>query len=126
VRFPFDRRRGLIVVKADIAGPKGSGVALLALDTGATFSMLSPQFLLTLGCEINTRDRRQIVTASGTETASRLIIRRLRALGRERSAFPVLCYDLPAGLQVDGLLGLDFMIPYRLVVDFPNATVVLR
>jgi hypothetical protein len=88
--------------------------------------MLSRPFLLTLGCQPDGRNRSLIVTASGNETPSRAIVKRVRALGRERRDFAILCHDLPAGLRVDGLLGIDFMMPYRLVVDFPNATVTLR
>jgi hypothetical protein len=126
VTFPFEQRNGLVVVTAYITGPKGDGVAFLALDTGCACSMLSRTFLLSIGCELTNRSRRQIHTASGSEMVPSLVIQRIRALGKERSDLPILCHNLPGGLRVDGLLGVDFMRPYRLVVDFPKGTVVLR
>ena len=33
---PFDPQQGLIIVRAELWGPNGSGVLRLALDTGAT------------------------------------------------------------------------------------------
>jgi hypothetical protein len=35
VNFSFDPQRGLIVLRAELAGPSGSGILQLALDTGA-------------------------------------------------------------------------------------------
>jgi hypothetical protein len=40
VSFAFDSHQGLIVVNAEIWGPSGSAVLSLALDTGATFTLL--------------------------------------------------------------------------------------
>ena len=39
--FPFDARRGLIIVRAELFGPSGSIVLRLALDTGATVTMVN-------------------------------------------------------------------------------------
>jgi hypothetical protein len=39
VNFAFDPQRGLIVVRAELWGPSGSGVLQLALDTGATSTL---------------------------------------------------------------------------------------
>jgi predicted aspartyl protease len=126
LRFPFNRKLGLIVVEAHIAGPSRDGIALLALDTGATWSMVNRKLLQTLGYDLVGLEHRTISTASASLTTPVLTVQRLRSLGKERLDFPVLCNDLPAPLHVHGLLGLDFLRSYRLVVDFPTGAVSLR
>lgn len=39
--YPFDGRLGLIVVPGELSGPYGSVVIRLAVDTGATQSMIN-------------------------------------------------------------------------------------
>ena len=39
--FPFNARRGLIIVRAELFGPSGSIVLRLALDTGATATIVN-------------------------------------------------------------------------------------
>lgn len=47
--FSFDPHWGLIVVNAEIWGPDGSGVLRLALDTGATGTLLNVTMLVAVG-----------------------------------------------------------------------------
>jgi hypothetical protein len=97
------------------------------LDTGATYSMLSFIFLRAIGYEPDAMpDRTQIITASRSETIPVIRVQRFRALGKECLHFPVLCHNLPAGLQVDGLLGLDFVRRHRLSLDFISGFITLR
>lgn len=89
--------------------------------------MLSIDVLRAVGYDPDAAPRNQIVvTASRSERVPSIRVQRFRALGKERLNFPVLCHDLPPGLQVDGLIGLDFMRRYRLSVDFPAGFISLR
>lgn len=47
--FPFNAQLGLIVVPAEIFGPSGSIVVRLALDTGATATMINVGPLAAVG-----------------------------------------------------------------------------
>ena len=117
--FPFDPRRGLIVVRAELWGPSGSGVLELALDTGATYTLVNVAMLVSLGYDpALTADRVQVTTGSGVEFTSRLGVQRITPLGQERLGFPVLGHTLPPSAGVDGLLGLDFFRGLSLIVDF--------
>lgn len=117
--FAFDPHQGLVLLHAELWGPSSSAVLLLALDTGATFTLVNQTRLMQLGYDpAITPNRFHITTASGVEIASRLNVARIAALGKERIDFPVLCHTLPASVRVDGLLGLDFLRGQSLSIDF--------
>lgn len=117
--FAFDSQRGLIVVRAELTGPSGSGILQLALDTGATSTLINVAMLVAIGYDpALAMERLQVTTGSGVEFAPRVELQRLTALGQERYGLEVLGHTLPPSAGVDGLLGLDFFRGLRLNVDF--------
>jgi predicted aspartyl protease len=127
VTLRFDARKGLIVVPTRVWGPRGSVRVFLALDTGASRSLVSRGALALAGYDpIAASDHVQITTASGVEQVPRVTVDRIRALSQERSRFLVLAHALPATAGVDGVLGLDFLRGTRLVIDFRTSTVTLE
>jgi predicted aspartyl protease len=91
----------------------------LALDTGATSTVVNVAILVAIGCDpMPAADRAQVTTGSGVEFAGRIELRKLTALGQERLGFPVLAHTLPPGVGVDGVLGLDFFRGLCLIIDF--------
>jgi predicted aspartyl protease len=125
--FNFDRQQGLVKVSAKVVGPSGDAVLQLALDTGATTTLLSVSRLQALGYDTASATTKvQIATASGAEMASQIAILQLSALGFDRVSFPVVCYTLPAAVGVDGLLGLDFLRGRILTIDFQNGVIDLK
>ena len=119
MNFVFDPRRGPSVVRAELWGPSGSGVLQLALDTGATSTLVNVGMLVAIGYDpAMTAERIQVTTGSGVEFAPRVVLQRVGALGRERLGFPVLGHTLPPSASVDGLLGLDFLRGLNLEIDF--------
>jgi hypothetical protein len=124
--FSFDPAEGLVIVATKLWGPEGDVVVRLALDTGATTTVVNWETVVLLGYDPSTVETRiQITTGSGIIFAPRISIGRVRALGKERLSFPVLCHTLPPSASVDGLLGLDFFRGERLVLDFQTGTVTL-
>jgi hypothetical protein len=100
---PFDAHRGLIIVQAAMDGPSGTGVLRLALDTGATGTVINAGMLVALGYDPALEPERiQITTGSGVEFLPRVPLQKLVALGQERTNFPVLCHTLP---RVRALMG---------------------
>jgi len=119
VNFAFDPQRGLIVVRAELWGPTGSGVLQLALDTGATSTLVNVGMLVAIGYDpALIAERVQVTTGSGIEFAPRVVLQRVSALGQERLGFPVLGHTLPPSASVDGLLGLDFFRGLVLAINF--------
>jgi hypothetical protein len=119
VSLPFRRDAGLIIVPTRLRGPSGRSIARLALDTGATATVVSWDLVVALGNDPAIVSARiQITTGSGVEFAPRLRVQSIEALGQQRRGFPLLCHTLPPSATVDGVLGLDSFRGRRLVVDF--------
>lgn len=126
MNFPFDPQQGLVIVRTELWGPVGSGVLRLALDTGATSTVINVGMLVAIGYDpALAPDRVQVTTGSGIEFAPRIILDRVIALGHERSGFPVLGHTLPPSAGVDGLLGLDFFRGRSVTIDFRAGQVTL-
>jgi len=120
----FDSQAGLIVVPTKLYGPTGDVVVRLALDTGATTSMVNWDLLVLVGYDPAVVTARiQVTTGSGVEFVPRLEIEKIEALGQTRQRFSVLCHTLPPSAIVDGVLGLDFVRGRRLTVDFRQGVV---
>ncbi len=117
--FAFDRKQGLVIVRAELTGPSGKALLRLALDTGATGTIVNAGPLVAIGYDpALTPNRVQVTTGSGVEFAARVELSQLVALGQVRDDFLVLCHTLPPSTGVDGLLGLDFFRDLRLMIDF--------
>jgi predicted aspartyl protease len=116
---PFDAGQGLIIVPAEVWGGSGNAVLRLAVDTGATSTIINVGPLVAIGYDpALVPDRMQVTTASGVEFAPRIALQRITARGQERTNFPVLAHTLPPSAAVDGLLGLDFLRGLRVTLDF--------
>jgi predicted aspartyl protease len=124
--FSFDPHQGLIVVHAEIWGPVGSGVLRLALDTGATDTLMNVAMLVAVGYDpALAAGRLQVTTGSGVEFVPRVLLDGVIALGQERRGFPGLAHTLPPSAGVDGLLGLDLFRGQSLTIDFRSGGLTL-
>jgi predicted aspartyl protease len=82
VSFTFNARRGLIIVQAELFGPSGSIVLRLALDTGATATMVNVGPLAAVGYDPSLAAARvQVTTGSGVEYVPRIEVGRIKVLG---------------------------------------------
>jgi hypothetical protein len=123
----FDPREGLIIVHAEIVGLSGAAILRLALDTGATTTLINWGMLISIGYDpALSSDRVQITTGSGVEFVPSVVVKRLVALGSEQAEFSVLCHTLPPSAGVDGLLGLDFFRARTLTIDFKEGALTLE
>ena len=119
MKIKFDASRGLIVVPTRLHGFQRDAIVRLALDTGATSSMINWDIAVLLGYDpASEKERIQITTGSGVEFAPRIVIETVEVMGKSLNNFPMLCHTLPPSATVDGLLGLDFFRGERLILDF--------
>ena len=126
MNFHFNPARGLIRVEVVVSGPIGNAVVQLALDTGATATLIGLDPLRLAGYDPTAVGQpMQITTGSGTAQASRLSITSLTALGHTRLNFPVVAHNLPSRSSVDGVLGLDFFRGHILTIDFVKGEIAL-
>ena len=124
--YPFNPSDRSIVVEAGLHGPAGYMTATLALDTGATRTMISRDLVARLGYDFaSITVFSRVITVSGRETAPVINIETFEALEQERRRFPILCHNLPPGSFVAGLLGIDFFRGQRLTIDFREGLITL-
>ena len=115
----FQSHRGLIFVSVRAYGSNGRVVMRMALDTGATRTLVNVAHLVGLGYDPSLEpDRVQVTTGSGVEFAPLVKLQRVVALSQERVDLPVLAHTLPPTAGIDGLLGLDFLRDHKLEIDF--------
>jgi predicted aspartyl protease len=108
--FPFDPLQGLIIGSGELEGSLGTVLVQLVLDTGATETLLNTKPLIAAGYQpIQGTPQHTMATAGGILQVQYLRVNRLQALGQDRFYLPVLAHDLPASIQADGVLGLDFL-----------------
>jgi predicted aspartyl protease len=117
-RFPLKFHGAHIVVRV-VVEDKRRAIARLILDIGAEVTMISPQLAERAG--INWKRARKHALMSGV-TGTTIIplvrIQRLIALGKTQRNLRVICANLPPPIQVDGLLGLDFLSQYNVHLNF--------
>jgi len=117
----FDPQQGPVIVAVEVRGPSGTASLQVALDTGATTTLINSSILVALGYDTAAAtERTEITTGSGVVFAARIRVEKISALGLEREGFPVLVHTLPPSAGVDGLLGLDFLRGRVLTIDFRN------
>ena len=120
----FDAKEGLIIVPTRLWGPSGDTVIRLALDTGATGSMVNWDLIVLLGYDpAGTPNRIQMTTGSGVEFVPVVSIQKIQAMNLIQSNFSILCHTLPPSATVDGVLGLDFFRGRKLSIDLRRGKV---
>lgn len=98
----------------------------LAVDTGATMTLLNVAPLKVVGHDpSSSSDRIEVTTGSGVEHLPCISVNRIKAMVHERANFPVLAHTLPVSAGVDGLIGLDYMQDRVLRIDFRRSTISL-
>ena len=115
-RFPPDAPS--ICLPVLVKGPKKDHYMCMFLDTGASWTVLTWEAAVNCGYDPAAGGRFQIVTASGLEMCSEIVVSEFRALGRCLRDFRIVCHPLPPAIGADGLLGLDFFRATKLTIDF--------
>jgi clan AA aspartic protease (TIGR02281 family) len=115
---------GVLVVQADIAGEQ---IELL-VDTGSALTAITPRTADRLGLDRSTfTGRRVVFTAGGASmTVPTGQIPTLQLGISQLRGVEVALMDLPVGVAVDGLLGVNVLDRFRATFDFRHATLVLR
>lgn len=117
---------GVIIVVGRLFGPESAKRVTLILDTGAS-TTLRAALLTEVGIDLSaSRERRRVDTMGGPVTEGVIEVPRLRIFGEEQASLEVIFTERPFPYRVDGVLGLNFLLPYRLCLDFPAAWIELR
>jgi len=114
------------VVRAALHGPAGVARLALAVDTGATGTLINAAPLVSIGYDPALATQRvEVTTGSSVEFATRLVVDKLDAIEDSRNNFSVLCHTLPPSTMVDGVLGLDYFRGKVLTIDFDRGLISL-
>lgn len=124
MKFSFDPALKLIVVLAAIHTRNEVVFVKLGLDTGASHTTIQPDLIQRLGMDIPDG---QVSITFGTKSKTLPLFRvsNIKSLGKVRDDLLIVSHALPPAFQLDGLLGLDFLRPFEMRVDFPNGTIEL-
>lgn len=113
----FALRDTLLAVYASVHGPRTWRSLKLAVDTGATYTMLPPDILFDIGINPTKATRTlEVSTANGLLVVPVLRIPLLKCLGITVRDVEVLAHHLPQESPVEGLLGLNVLahfVPFQ-------------
>lgn len=98
---------------------------LVALDTGASTTMIPTEVATDLGYDLSNPNE-QMMTASGIVLVKHITVRKLTAIGETVENVDVVCPDLPEGSIIEGLLGLNFLRHFDVDISFSTGTIELR
>lgn len=127
MKFQFKADYGLVYVRVKIHCADTEIILNLALDTGASGTIISAKKLREIGYNLdNPEDEIYITTGSGLIFVPKITIEKLTALGKEVSDFEVIAHDFPPTSSVDGVLGLDFLRESILEIDFKQGYIELK
>ena len=123
----FDRKAALIVIPVTIKVGAEIRKYDFAVDTGATICLIDADVMTALGYKQQDSIRTtHTITASKTETVYEYELDNIMAIGLIRRNFKVISRELPMGLGIDGLLGLNFFKNKELTIDFKLSEIQLK
>lgn len=126
VEIDLDLSSQVIVLDVTIEGRIIETIKM-ALDTGATFTMIPWRLAESLGLKPEiTEERTEIITASGTELVPIVTLPIMRVLGKEARNVKTALHDLPERGYVDGLLGLSFLKNFDIRLNFKKRTIAIE
>jgi predicted aspartyl protease len=126
MKFKFKADYGLVYVRVKVSCNDKEVILNLALDTGASGTIISAKKLLEVGYDSDKpEDEIYITTGSGLIFVPKITIEKLTALGKEKTDFLVIAHDFPPTSSVDGVLGLDFLRENILTVNFKQGFIEL-
>ena len=93
----------------------------LVLDTGATISGISENVAVELGYDPSQFDRfEEFATAGGTQKLPMVTVSQIDIAGSKYKDFTLLCNRYFDDNYIDGVLGLDFLINYDILINFTD------
>lgn len=119
--FPLNPNQSLIPVEVLLEGPEGRLLVHMALDTGATYTIVPTGTLRTIGYDPSLSPARiEFIAAGSVEHRPIVRVQAISAFGIRIPGLQVVCHDLPPQSPVRGLLGLNFLKHISLHLDFPQ------
>jgi len=117
-KYTLRRIGNLLTLRAAVFAERGSRVLRLLVDTGSTYTILPEEALYSIGLDPSiSKERVRLITGSGYLIAPRLEVQRFSCLGHTLERFKVVAHTLPPESFVDGLLGMDFLVHVKAIIN---------
>jgi predicted aspartyl protease len=125
--FPLQRYGNLLCLRASVKGiSPDPRVVRLLVDTGSSFTVIPLQVLQDLGYDTNASTQSTNIMAAGGILRSPIItIAEFSCLGKQVDNFSVVAMNVPFNPVFNGILGMDFMTQYRVVIDVEKTEITL-
>jgi len=118
-RIDFNQEFNVIIVDVEIKDSDKTVRTKMALDTGATYVMITWEIAQSLGLRPElSNETIEIITASGVEKVPAVILRSITVAGKEARDIKAVVHDLPPKSYIDGLLGLSFLRNFNVHLNF--------
>jgi predicted aspartyl protease len=102
-------------------GPTGIFTSKLLIDTGASYTIIPYEALEKIEKDFMLpKERVKLATANGYILAPIKKIEWIHSLGLRYENFPVVIHNLPAGMFIKGILGMDFLSKAKATIDIAN------
>lgn len=126
LHISFDSEENLIYLLATIYGPNGRRTLNLALDTGATSTLVSSDIINALGYEVIADKKIRLIMGGGVDYAQQVTVQKLNVADQQVKNLTVTCFNLPQESGLDGLLGLNFLRHFDTEINYSNSTLILK
>ena len=122
--FRLDLSHGIILCKVRLCHRRHSIFVKLAVDTGASLTMISVEAALAIGLEpAKTQKHIEITTANGIVYAPVVNVPTIECFGVKLKDLEAVCHNLPSESPVEGLLGLNFLSQANVIIDFSKKVI---
>lgn len=112
-------KEGIVSIYARVKSPITCRTLKLALDTGATYTMVPAEILRDIGYDpALSKKRIEISTANGLVLSPLVTVSQISSLGITVKNIKVVCHSLPPESPVVGLLGLNFLVHLPAFIEF--------
>lgn len=122
--FHLDINARVILVDAVVRGPARDHAVRMILDTGSSYTLLAPEILLDIGCDLYKSVRRgPISTASGLEYTTFVSVPSIEALSQRVKSLDICVHSPPPTIPARGLLGLNFLRHFNIHLNFLDGNI---
>ena len=122
--YQLEKYGRLFCTTGAFKGPTGIFTTKLLIDTGASYTLIPWEALEKIEKNYTMpRERVKLATANGYILAPIKRVEWFHSLGIRFENFPVAIYNLPAGMYVKGILGMDFLTRAKATIDIAKEQV---
>jgi aspartyl protease family protein len=126
--YALQQYGNLLWLKAVVMGEsRDPRVVRLLVDTGSSYTVLPPNVLMDIGCDLSALNRRVAVMAAGGMVQPPVVnVPSFNCLGEKVENFSALALNLPFNPLVNGLLGMDFLEHCGATIHIREARIILE